>query len=140
MVRALGRLRVKARAWAILAGLLCGCGARAAEAAAVALPPFLVEEPTKGPPWRHGRVAGFEILSRCAEADTRQVVQTHDRLQQLLAEILPPALQHTWSLPRVLILYDEELQPKASQEVIAKVAEKQNKIILGEWGFPSPAK
>ena len=29
---------------------------------------------------------------------------------------------------------------RASQEVIAKVAEKQNKIILGEWGFPSPAK
>jgi|SoiMethySBSTD1v2_1073268.scaffolds.fasta_scaffold28352_2 ABC-type Fe3+ transport system substrate-binding protein len=29
---------------------------------------------------------------------------------------------------------------RTSQEVIAKVAEKQNKIILGEWGFPSPAK
>jgi ABC-type Fe3+ transport system substrate-binding protein len=29
---------------------------------------------------------------------------------------------------------------RASQEVIAKVAEKQNRIILGEWGFPSPAK
>lgn len=121
MVRAPGRLRVTVRAWAILAGLLCSCAVRAAEEVAVALPPFLVEEPTKGPPWRHGRVAGFEILSRCAEADTRQVVQTHDRLQQLLAEILPPALQHTWSLPRVLILYDEELQPKASQEVIARM-------------------
>lgn len=29
---------------------------------------------------------------------------------------------------------------RASQEVISKYAEKQNKIILGEWGFPSPAK
>ncbi len=114
-------LPIIARGLLALAGVLLFAPRGVAEESAVALPPFLVEEPSKGPPWRHGRVAGFEILARCDEADARQVVQTHDRLQQLLAEILPPALQHTWTLPRALILYDEELQPKASQEVIARM-------------------
>ena len=104
---------------------LAALGAAAWSAAAgevpVALPPFLVEEPTKGPPWRYGVAAGFEILSRCDEATTRRIVATHDRLQQQLAEILPPALQLRWALPKTLVLYDEELQPKSSQEVIAQL-------------------
>ena len=87
----------------------------------VALPPFLVEEAAKGPPWRYGQAAGYEILSRCDDATTRRVVAVHHRLQEMLAAILPVSLQVTWSQPRALILYDEELQPKASQEVIARL-------------------
>ena len=46
-----------------------------AQDSAVSLPPFLVEEAAKGPPWRHGEAMGFEILSRCADATTRRVVE-----------------------------------------------------------------
>jgi hypothetical protein len=92
-----------------------------AEEAPIALPPFLVEEPAKGPPWRFAEAMGYEILSRCDDATTRRVVEAHHRLHVLLAEILPPSLQLRTSLPRSLILYDEELNPAASREVIAQM-------------------
>jgi hypothetical protein len=95
--------------------------AAAADERPVALPPFLVEEATKGPPWRYGEAMGYEILSRCRDATTRRVVETHYQLHRLLEEILPATLQVKLSVPRALILYDEELQPAASQEVIARM-------------------
>ena len=94
---------------------------RAADETPVALPPFIVEEAQKGPPWRYGEAMGSEILSRCGDAMTRKVVEAHHQLHQLLAEILPPSLQVKMTVPRALILYDEELQPAASKEVIAKM-------------------
>lgn len=92
-----------------------------ADTSAVALPPFIVEELAKGPAWRYGELPGYEILSRCDDATTRKVVQVHHQLHELLAEILPPSLRLTLSVPRTLILYDEELQPAASQEVIRRM-------------------
>src|SRR4051812_19550645 len=94
---------------------------RAADDNPVALPPFLVEEVAKGPPWRFANAMGYEILSRCDDATTRRVVEAHYKLHVLLEEILPRSLQFNVSVPRTLILYDEELQPAASQEVIARL-------------------
>lgn len=87
----------------------------------VALPPFIVEEPTKGPPWRYAEAMGYEILSRCDDRVTRRVVEAHAALHHLLAEVLPRQFQVTMSVPRQLIVYDEELQPAASKEVIARM-------------------
>jgi hypothetical protein len=88
---------------------------------AVALPPFLVEEQTKGPPWRYAEVMGFEVLSRCRDATTRRVVEAHHRLHALLGELLPPELRLQFTVRPTFILYDEELQPASSQEVIRKM-------------------
>lgn len=105
--------------------MLLGASACLAPAAeekpVVALPPFIVEEATKGPPWRYGETPGYEVLSRCGDAVTRRVIESHHILHQLLAHLLPESLQVKLSVPRALILYDEELQPAASQEVIAKL-------------------
>lgn len=87
----------------------------------MALPPFLVEAVAKGPPWRFAESKGYEILSRCDDRTTARVVEAHFQLHVLLAEILPPSLRLSFSLPRTLILYDEELQPAASQEVIREM-------------------
>ena len=105
---------------------------------AVALPPFIVEEATKGPPWRYAEAPGYEILSRCNDSVTRRVVATHQRLHQLLAEMLPPSLQFQCTLPRALILYDEELQPAASREVIARMLHS-NTSEPGENLSPAPS-
>jgi hypothetical protein len=87
----------------------------------VALPPFIVEEPTKGPPWRYAEASGYEILSRCDDRVTRRVFEAHAALHHLLAEVLPRQFHVTMSVPRQLIVYDEELQPAASKEVIARM-------------------
>ena len=105
---------------------------------AVALPPFIVEEATKGPPWRYAETPGYEILARCNDAATRRIVATHQRLHHLLAEMLPPSLQLQCSLPRTLILYDEELQPAASREVIARML-RPNGIEPVEDFSPAPS-
>jgi hypothetical protein len=113
----------------------------------VALPPFIVEEPTKGPPWRYAEAMGYEILSRCDDRVTRRVVEAHAGLHHLLAEVLPRQFHVTMSVPRQLILYDEELQPAASKEVIARMLRRQSDLPQpeeipmpgGRGGFRVPA-
>lgn len=91
---------------------------------AVPLPPFIVEEISKGPPWRYAEMPGFEILSRCSDRTTRDLAETHYRLHQLLALLMPEKLQVAFALPRAMIFYDEALQSAASQEVIADMLHK----------------
>lgn len=118
----LGRLLSSTVSRVVLVALLATSGRLpAAEEPTVALPPFLVEEIAKGPPWRYAESLGYEILSRCDDSVTRRVVEAHHQLHLLLAEILPPQLQVAQSVPKILVLYDQELQPKASQEVIARM-------------------
>lgn len=112
-------------------------GGRAAEIGAdvaIALPPFLVEEQAKGPPWRYGEAMGFELLSRCPDSTTRRVVEAHFRLHALLAEILPPQLRVQFSLRPTFILYDEELQPTSSQEVIRQMIQSQATSLDEDFG------
>ena len=94
---------------------------------AVMLPPFLVEEATKGPPWRYAEMPGFEILSRCNDNTTRDLAAAHFRLHRLLALLLPDRLQLSFALPKAIIFYDEELQAAASQEVIASMLRRAAK-------------
>ena len=110
----------------LLAGLALGLPSIsvAGEPAAdqpVALPPFIVEDAIKGRPWRYAEGGGFEILSRSADGTTQRVLEAHYRLHQLLAEILPEPLQFKLAVPKAVILFDEELQPAASREVIARL-------------------
>lgn len=113
------------RRWGVafaIASALAGFAAEKKDATAVELPPFIVEEAQKGPPWRYGRAAGYEVLSRCDVATTRRVLEAHHRLHQLVDDLLPPGLQLQWTAPRLLILYPEELQPSAAKEVIARMS------------------
>ncbi len=109
----------RAMAGALFALLPAGVALPAADEQAVALPPFLVEEAAKGPPWRYTESMGYEILARCNDATTRRVLEVHFALYQLLNEILPRSLRLEFTLPKTLILYDEELTPAASKEVIS---------------------
>ena len=94
---------------------------------AVVLPPFIVEEGTKGPPWRYAQMPGFEILSRCGDSTTRDLAEAHFRLHRLLALLLPDRLQLSFAVPKAIIFYDEELQPAASREVIASMLQRAAK-------------
>ena len=100
-----GRTRIAARrrgAAPFLALLALAATAAPAQESAVPLPPFLVEEAAKGPPWRHGEAMGFEILSRCGDAATRRVVEAHFQLHQLLN--LQIHLQHLKQVHHLCLL------------------------------------
>ena len=101
-----------------LAALSAGA---AEDPAVVALPPFMVEEATKGPPWRYAQSPDFEILSRCDDTTTRGLSETYFRLHRLLALVLPERLQVRLAVPKTMIYYNEELRPAASQEIISQM-------------------
>lgn len=94
---------------------------RAADDGAVSLPPFLVEEKTKGPPWRYVQVPGHEVLSRCADYSTEQVIDAHLRLEKLLDQILPERLRLKLTVPTSFVLVDESSQPASAQEVLGRM-------------------
>lgn len=121
---------------ALAAGAFHLRAAEPALAAPVALPPFFVEEIAKGPPWRYASALGFEVLSRCDERSTRRVIEAYHRLYQLLEEILPSSLQAKWTVPRTLILYPDELQPKASREVVEKMLRDHTPVPSLELDLP----
>ncbi len=93
----------------------------AAEETPVALPPFFVEEASKGPPWRYADFGGYEVLSRCPDRLTEDIVLAHYQLHRLLAEVLPESLRVKHSVAPTLLICPEELQPGAAQEVIGQM-------------------
>ena len=101
--------------------------ARAAdEPGVVALPPFMVEEAAKGPPWRYADSPDFEILSRCNDATTRGMTEAYHRLHRLLDLVLPERFRVRHAVKKTMIYYDEELRPAASQEIIAQMLRGKN--------------
>jgi hypothetical protein len=111
----------------IVAGALPAARAQTEEAGPVNLPPFIVEEMSKGPPWRYAEMPGFEILSRCDDRTTRELAFAHFRLHRLLELLLPARLQLTFAVPKAVIFYDEALQSAASREVIASMLQSAPK-------------
>ena len=111
----------------LFAALMLPRVGRAQDDSAVPLPPFIVEEVNKGPPWRYGQLPGFEILSRCSDRTTRSLSEAHYRLHQLFDLLVPEKLQLTFAAPKVIIYYDEELQNASSREVIASMVRNSAK-------------
>ncbi len=107
--------------------LLASGAARAAdEPGVVALPPFMVEEAAKGPPWRYAHSPDFEILSRCNDSTTRSMTEAYHRLHRLLDLVLPARFRVRHAVQKTMIYYDEELRPAASQEIIAQMLRGKN--------------
>lgn len=114
-----------------------GAGALRAADDAVALPPFMVEEASKGPPWRYAQSPEFEILSRCDDATTRQLTEMYHRLHLLLAMVLPPKLQVKHDVAKTVIYYDEEIKASASQEVIRQMMNESSAVPAPQMDAPN---
>jgi hypothetical protein len=113
-------------------GVVAATAVKGAEEKVVALPPFMVEELAKGPPWRYANSQDFEILSKCDDTTTKQVSALYYRWHRLLELILPPGLQVRQDVPRTAIYYDEQTRTTASQEVIEQ-------MLRSKAGSPQPA-
>ena len=121
-----------------LASLALPAARAADDPGVVALPPFMVEEMAKGPPWRYAESPDFEILSRCNDTTTRRLTETYHRLHRLLALVLPERLQVRQAVPKTVIYYDEELRPAASQEIIAQMLRTNNNALPSLDEMPGP--
>ncbi|MBP6506866.1 MAG: hypothetical protein KA257_04820 [Opitutaceae bacterium] len=117
--------------------LLSGSGARAAgpspatNPAAIAehrdrvveLPPYGVEE-LLNPPWRYANVGGVEVISRCPDNITEQLIERHQRLHELLALFLPAQLRVRQDVPAAYVFYSERTQPPVSREIVQAMQER----------------
>jgi hypothetical protein len=85
----------------------------------VELPPLEVIAPGKPlPPWQFARIGSMEVLSRCSSGLTREFVETHARLTQLLQQILPAELQVELAAPQIVILTDQTTTPAAARDAV----------------------
>lgn len=84
----------------------------------VLLPPFIVEEVIRGNAWTYSQLPGFEILSRCNDARTRELALSFHRPHELLRLILPDRFLVSFDVPKTLLFYDEALWDANTQEAM----------------------
>lgn len=124
--RALPHCRIPAL-FALMAGLRLAAAddapAPAGSDRVVELPPLMVVEPTKGPPWHYLETPNLEILSRCSDEAAVHLAEEMHRLQHLLTVLLPENLQARRTVPDIAVMYNEETKPAVAQEVVAGAKE-----------------
>ncbi len=104
-------------AWGAVA--VGGAAAPAPAGEVVELPPFEVFAPGKPPPpWQYVALANIEVLSRCSSSLTREFIEAHGRLTQLLQLLLPADLQVKFAAPQIIILTDQTTTPSSSKETV----------------------
>ena len=85
----------------------------------VELPPLEVIAPGKPlPPWQYAALGYAEVLSRCSSSMTREFIETHGRLTQLLQLLLPLDLQVKFATPQIIILTDQTTTPAAAKDAV----------------------
>ena len=71
---------------------------------AIQLPPMIVSETSKAPPWLYVAVGDTEYLSRCSAATTRAFVTAQLEIRQILQVFVPADLLAAGAVPGVSIL------------------------------------
>ncbi|MEO5959582.1 MAG: hypothetical protein ABIZ49_02130, partial [Opitutaceae bacterium] len=94
-----------------------GADTTVAAAAAVELPPMLVEESVSSVPWLYVSAGGTEYLSRCSAGTTRQFVEAVLARMQLIRALVPEEFLERTDVPAVCVLYAQELQQTVSAEI-----------------------
>lgn len=90
----------------------------------VELPPFAVEENVTTP-WRYTELPGVEVLSRCPDEMTNQLIRRQHRLHELLTLLIPRRLQIKRDQPRLYVFYNAENQPGVNRDMVNKIEQQE---------------
>ncbi len=140
-----GQIRRAARAVAgaglgwILAmlGVLSSHAAEAAAASAepvIELPPMIVTESSKGPPWLYAQTSAGEFLSRCSQSTTREFIETRQRLVHILQVLVPEAFFVKMDVPSVTVLDALGSRPAGNDAVIQDMLKQEQEVSRGQSG------
>ena len=72
--------------------------------AAIELPPMIIAESSKAPPWLYARVGETEYLSRCSMSTTRAYITSQLEVRRMLHVFIPPDFFSPTAVPIVSIL------------------------------------
>jgi len=95
---------------------------------AIFLPPMIVES-YAGQPWSIARLPKAEIISRCPEEQTKNVIDRYQRLLAMLELVYPAHLQPEVDIPTVLIVDDGNSQT-SSRQLADTIEERASGAIL----------
>ncbi len=104
----------------------------------IELPPYVVEE-SLTPPWRYVSVPGIEVLSRCSDDLTRQLIDRQHLMHEELALFLPKPLQVQRAIPAVYVLYNDAMQPAVAQQIAARIKRYVSEADADELAAMDPA-
>ena len=91
----------------------------------VQLPPMLLQEKVKLPPWRYTRIAGLEVLSRCEDTTTKDFLRSYLHMQHVLRALVPDAFLWRQEMPYILLLVGQDSMQLMSREVIADMEKRE---------------
>lgn len=89
----------------------------------VELPPMLIEDSAKLPPWLYVKVDGAEYLSRCTSSTTRGYIEARLARMQLLQWLVPPEFFVRMDVPSVTVLTSQKLRNQAQDQMVKEVME-----------------
>jgi hypothetical protein len=97
----------------------------------IELPPFLVEEAAPVP-WRYAQMPGAEILSRCTDEVTTELMVQNQSLQELLEIILPKRLQMRSVVPTTFIFFSDGGQAGVAPDLLATLRHRAVEIAVAQ--------
>lgn len=109
--------------WAVSV-LALGVGANAQDNT-VQLPPMMVQETEKMPPWRYAKIPEMEVLSRCSDGTTKDFLRSYLHMRHVLRALIPDQYLLHQELPRISILVAQDSKQLVSREVIADMQKKE---------------
>jgi len=90
----------------------------------IELPPFVVEEPATTQ-WRYARAEGIEVLSRCRDEVTVELISQNYGLHALLETILPKSLRASSDLPTTYLFFSDGGQAAVSREILESLQRRE---------------
>lgn len=96
------------------------------EAPVVELPPYVVETQVDTERWSYAAAPGVEVISRCADTTTTQLLNHHFRLNAMLAVMLPEEFRVQLDVPTTYVLFNQMTQPGVPREMVSAALNRPN--------------
>lgn len=124
--------------------LLAPAALQGAESAAassepvIELPPMIVAESAKGPPWLYAQTSAGEFLSRCSLSTTREFIETRQRLVHILQVLVPETFFVKMDVPSVTVLDALGSRPAGNDAVIQDMLKQEREVNRAQAGTNPP--
>lgn len=87
----------------------------------IELPPMIIAESSKAPPWLYAAVGDTEYLSRCSEHTTRAFIAAQLEIHRVLRDLVPAEFLATYTVPTASILVPLSSMPAADDAVFRDI-------------------
>eukprot|EP01036_Dinobryon_divergens_P032662 gene32662-42302_t len=95
----------------------------------VELPPMIIAESSKAPPWLYAAAGDTEYLSRCSERTTRAFIAAQLEIHRTLRDLVPAEFLATYTVPTASILVPLSSMPTADDAVFRDILRTEEETV-----------